>query len=96
MCRRDMPESLGRCPIGLNTFDAADHTVPFGGFKLSGFGRDCGRAGYQQKKQRARQAHADIHGFAFLVLVGRHRLAADEGFLAAFQDRQHLGVQRKP
>jgi acyl-CoA reductase-like NAD-dependent aldehyde dehydrogenase len=24
----------------VNTFDTADHTVPFGGFKQSGFGRD--------------------------------------------------------
>ena len=26
--------------VWVNTFDAADHTVPFGGFKQSGFGRD--------------------------------------------------------
>jgi gamma-glutamyl-gamma-aminobutyraldehyde dehydrogenase/4-guanidinobutyraldehyde dehydrogenase/NAD-dependent aldehyde dehydrogenase len=26
--------------VWVNTFDASDHTVPFGGFKQSGFGRD--------------------------------------------------------
>jgi acyl-CoA reductase-like NAD-dependent aldehyde dehydrogenase len=26
--------------VWVNTFDSADHTVPFGGFKQSGFGRD--------------------------------------------------------
>jgi 4-guanidinobutyraldehyde dehydrogenase/NAD-dependent aldehyde dehydrogenase len=37
----------------VNTFDAADVTVPFGGFKQSGFGRDKGMAaldGYTQLK----------------------------------------------
>ena len=37
----------------VNTFDSADITVPFGGFKQSGFGRDKGMAaldGYTQLK----------------------------------------------
>jgi acyl-CoA reductase-like NAD-dependent aldehyde dehydrogenase len=39
--------------VWVNTFDAADITVPFGGFKQSGFGRDKGMAaldGYTQLK----------------------------------------------
>jgi acyl-CoA reductase-like NAD-dependent aldehyde dehydrogenase len=39
--------------IWVNTFDTADITVPFGGFKQSGFGRDKGMAaldGYTQLK----------------------------------------------
>ena len=39
--------------VWVNTFDAADITVPFGGFKQSGFGRDKGLAaidGYTQLK----------------------------------------------
>ena len=39
--------------VWINTFDAADITVPFGGFKQSGFGRDKGMAaldGYTQLK----------------------------------------------
>jgi acyl-CoA reductase-like NAD-dependent aldehyde dehydrogenase len=39
--------------VWVNTFDAADITVPFGGFKQSGFGRDKGMAaldGYTQIK----------------------------------------------
>jgi acyl-CoA reductase-like NAD-dependent aldehyde dehydrogenase len=39
--------------VWVNTFDTADITVPFGGFKQSGFGRDKGMAaldGYTQLK----------------------------------------------
>ncbi len=39
--------------VWVNTFDSADITVPFGGFKQSGFGRDKGMAaldGYTQLK----------------------------------------------
>ena len=39
--------------VWVNTFDAADITVPFGGYKQSGFGRDKGMAaldGYTQLK----------------------------------------------
>ena len=39
--------------VWINTFDTADITVPFGGFKQSGFGRDKGMAaldGYTQLK----------------------------------------------
>ncbi|HYH93078.1 MAG TPA: aldehyde dehydrogenase [Candidatus Saccharimonadales bacterium] len=39
--------------VWVNTFDAADITVPFGGYKQSGFGRDKGMAaldGYTQRK----------------------------------------------
>ena len=39
--------------VWVNTFDAADITVPFGGYKQSGFGRDKGRHaldGYTQLK----------------------------------------------
>jgi acyl-CoA reductase-like NAD-dependent aldehyde dehydrogenase len=39
--------------VWINTFDSADITVPFGGFKQSGFGRDKGMAaldGYTQLK----------------------------------------------
>jgi acyl-CoA reductase-like NAD-dependent aldehyde dehydrogenase len=39
--------------VWINTFDAADITVPFGGYKQSGFGRDKGTAaldGYTQLK----------------------------------------------
>jgi acyl-CoA reductase-like NAD-dependent aldehyde dehydrogenase len=39
--------------VWINTFDSADITVPFGGFKQSGFGRDKGMAaldGYTQSK----------------------------------------------
>ncbi len=39
--------------VWVNTFDAADITVPFGGYKQSGFGRDTGMAaldGYTQLK----------------------------------------------
>ena len=39
--------------VWVNTFDASDITVPFGGYKQSGFGRDKGRAaldGYTQLK----------------------------------------------
>jgi 4-guanidinobutyraldehyde dehydrogenase/NAD-dependent aldehyde dehydrogenase len=39
--------------VWVNTFDSADITVPFGGFKQSGFGRDKGLAaidGYTQLK----------------------------------------------
>ncbi len=39
--------------VWVNTFDSADHTVPFGGFKQSGFGRDKslhGLDGYTQLK----------------------------------------------
>ena len=39
--------------VWINTFDASDITVPFGGFKQSGFGRDKGLAaldGYTQLK----------------------------------------------
>lgn len=39
--------------VWVNTFDASDITVPFGGFKQSGFGRDKGMAaldGYTQLK----------------------------------------------
>ena len=39
--------------VWVNTFDTADITVPFGGFKQSGFGRDKGIAaldGYTQLK----------------------------------------------
>ena len=32
--------SLRAGTVWVNTFDTADHTVPFGGFKQSGFGRD--------------------------------------------------------
>jgi gamma-glutamyl-gamma-aminobutyraldehyde dehydrogenase/4-guanidinobutyraldehyde dehydrogenase/NAD-dependent aldehyde dehydrogenase len=39
--------------VWVNTFDASDITVPFGGFKQSGFGRDKGLHaldGYTQLK----------------------------------------------
>ena len=39
--------------VWVNTFDSADITVPFGGYKQSGFGRDKGMAavdGYTQLK----------------------------------------------
>ena len=39
--------------VWVNTFDTADITVPFGGYKQSGFGRDKGLAaldGYTQLK----------------------------------------------
>ena len=36
--------------VWVNTFDAADITVPFGGYKQSGFGRDKGA-------RRARRLH---------------------------------------
>ena len=39
--------------VWVNTFDASDITVPFGGYKQSGFGRDKGMAaidGYTQQK----------------------------------------------
>ena len=39
--------------VWVNTFDSADITVPFGGYKQSGFGRDKGLAaldGYTQRK----------------------------------------------
>jgi acyl-CoA reductase-like NAD-dependent aldehyde dehydrogenase len=39
--------------VWVNTFDAADITVPFGGYKQSGFGRDKGLHaldGYTQLK----------------------------------------------
>ena len=36
----DRPARLRAGTVWVNTFDTADHTVPFGGFRQSGFGRD--------------------------------------------------------
>ena len=48
-----LARSLRAGTVWVNTFDTADITVPFGGFKQSGFGRDKGLAaldGYTQLK----------------------------------------------
>jgi 4-guanidinobutyraldehyde dehydrogenase/NAD-dependent aldehyde dehydrogenase len=48
-----LARSIRAGTVWVNTFDSADITVPFGGFKQSGFGRDKGLAaldGYTQLK----------------------------------------------
>jgi acyl-CoA reductase-like NAD-dependent aldehyde dehydrogenase len=48
-----LARSIRAGTVWVNTFDAADITVPFGGYKQSGFGRDKGLAaldGYTQLK----------------------------------------------
>jgi 4-guanidinobutyraldehyde dehydrogenase / NAD-dependent aldehyde dehydrogenase len=40
-----LARSIRAGTVWVNTFDTADITVPFGGFKQSGFGRDKGLAG---------------------------------------------------
>jgi acyl-CoA reductase-like NAD-dependent aldehyde dehydrogenase len=48
-----LARSIRAGTVWVNTFDTADITVPFGGFKQSGFGRDKGMAaldGYTQLK----------------------------------------------
>jgi acyl-CoA reductase-like NAD-dependent aldehyde dehydrogenase len=48
-----LARSIRAGTVWVNTFDSADITVPFGGFKQSGFGRDKGMAaldGYTQLK----------------------------------------------
>jgi aldehyde dehydrogenase (NAD+) len=31
-----------KAAVGINTYNMIDPVMPFGGFKASGFGRDCG------------------------------------------------------